>query len=328
MNPLTLLRAAALGIAAFAVAAGASPALAQPQARPATAAKTLPELRAERAALSARSDALSNERDKLNAWIMMGAIYSRDLGARTRVAVGGDKGTVLMERSALRGSLQRHVLRWTMAEFARTGDKTDLRVLTDVRAFNDEVEALEAEALRESEAYRRKLDAEVEAYRDRADRLWLLQLRLLQQIEQVEDRMKQLAHAAGNPAAPSPEPSLAWPAVDQAGLSLSERKRILGVDLEDIRRAGNWSPDHHFQVGTFIGVARTFQELAITETLMGQYAACYEKKNADRATVQANARAGMYRTPGERIGELAKVQHVFDACIAKAESAFQKARGR
>ena len=81
-------------------------------------------------------------------------------------------------------------------------------------------------------------------------------------------------------------------------------------------------------MGTRIGVAQTFQELGITETLMRRYAACYDTKNLRRAAVLANARTGMYKTPGERIAALDEIGVDFNTCIGKAEADFQRDRGR
>ena len=81
-------------------------------------------------------------------------------------------------------------------------------------------------------------------------------------------------------------------------------------------------------MGTRIGVAKTFQEPGLTETLTRRYAACYDTKNLRRAAVLANARTGMYKTPGERIAALDEIGVDFNTCIAKAASDFKTARGR
>jgi hypothetical protein len=109
---------------------------------------------------------------------------------------------------------------------------------------------------------------------------------------------------------------------------LSERKVSLGLDLDRIRKAGNWSADHHYQVGMLIGFAKTFEELEIVEKLMRDYAACYDTKNLRRAAVLANARAGMYKTGGERIAALDKIAVDFNTCAGKAGNDFTTARGR
>lgn len=329
MNPRTPRLSALLGMLALVAGAGQDVALAQNQAqpRPASAPKTLAQVRAERDALRAKAEAVTYDLDKLDAWIRLGEACERDLREGFRAAVVGDKRTVFMERSAFRGSVQRHVMQSIMAEFARTGDYGVLRRLADAGLLKEMMARLEEDALRKSEAYRQKLAADLDAQRHRSVRLWDRKSSLRLQIQRLNERETELAAADPNSGGLPRDPLGRWPAVDRDVYRLSDRKEALGLRLDEIRKAGNWSADHHFQVGTFIGVAKTFQELDLTGTLMNRYAGCYDTKNLRRAAVLANARTGMY-TPGERIAELDKITAEFNTCIGKAVSDFQKARGR
>ena len=100
---------------------------------------------------------------------------------------------------------------------------------------------------------------------------------------------------------------------------VSARKKALGQELERIRLAGRWSPDHHYQVGVWLGNCKTSAQLDGIETLIYDYAACYEQSNAERDRVAAATKAGRYRTPGERIGALQAVAVTFNACIDAAK---------
>jgi hypothetical protein len=55
---------------------------------------------------------------------------------------------------------------------------------------------------------------------------------------------------------------------------LDEFKKRLGKELDQVRLAGAWSADHHFQVGTLIAIAKTFAAADAARQLMNDYAAC------------------------------------------------------
>jgi hypothetical protein len=288
----------------------------------------LEKVRAERDESRRKYDAVANERDQLRAFLSLGETYERDLRQGRLVAVVGDKRIVFMERSALRRSLQRHVFVWTVEEFANSFDYRELHRLEDAEGLKKLIVDLEADALRQSEAYRQRLAADITAQLARYARLWDRQESLRLKIRQLEDRASELERADFSRGVVTPDPSRPWPAVDKYGLRLSELKQVLGVELDQIRKAGNWSADHHFQVGTLIGSAKSFDELRVTERLMRDYADCYGRKNLRRAVVLANARTGMYKTPGERIAALDEIAVDFNTCAGKAAAEFQTARGR
>jgi len=112
----------------------------------------------------------------------------------------------------------------------------------------------------------------------------------------------------------------AAPTAPAAPEDLSAQKKALGDELNRVRLEGRWTADHHSQVGTFVGNAKTSAALDATERLMREYAACYATKNADTANIQEAARAGRYPTPGDRIGELDNVGAAFNGCMAAALS--------
>jgi hypothetical protein len=120
------------------------------------------------------------------------------------------------------------------------------------------------------------------------------------------------AAPAGAPAAASAAPPALSPE------ELAARKKAVGDELNRVRIEGRWSPDHHYQVGTFIGNARTGAALGAIEALIRDYAGCYATKNAAADRIQAAARAGQYPTPGDRVDATNKVTAVFNQCIDAA----------
>ena len=92
----------------------------------------------------------------------------------------------------------------------------------------------------------------------------------------------------------------------------------MGEELNRVRTEGRWSPDHHYQVGTFLGNAKTSAGLDAIDILIRDYSACYARKNTDTAAIQEAAKAGRYPTPGDRIGALDSVGGVFNQCIDAA----------
>jgi hypothetical protein len=215
---------ALLSALAIAGGGGANQAWAQKQAKPAPAgeSKTLAHVRAERDELRSKFDAVRYECDKLRAWISLGETYERDLREGRLVAVVGDERTVFMERSALRRSLQRHVFVWTVEEFANSLDYRELRRLEDAEALKQLIAALEADALRQSDEYRRTIAANLEAQLLRLQRNWERQESLRRRIRQLEDRETELEMAEFSQEAVTPDPSRPWPAVDKYGLRLPE----------------------------------------------------------------------------------------------------------
>ncbi len=122
----------------------------------------------------------------------------------------------------------------------------------------------------------------------------------------------------GRPAGPRTPPGL--PAPGGRPEDVEARKKALGQELERIRLAGRWSADYHYQVGVWLGNARTPEQVDAVETLMYDYAACYDTSNAERDRIGAAARAGRYRNPGDRIGALDAVGRAFNACIDAART--------
>jgi hypothetical protein len=132
--------------------------------------------------------------------------------------------------------------------------------------------------------------------------------------------------AAGRP--PAPRPPRGAPSPAGRPEDLSARKKALSQELERLRLAGRWSPDHHYQVGVWLGNASTSAQLDAIEILINDYAACYERSNTERDRIGEAARAGRYRTPGERIGALDAVSRALNACIDAAKARRQAAIGR
>jgi len=97
------------------------------------------------------------------------------------------------------------------------------------------------------------------------------------------------------------------------------RKKALGQELERIRLAGRWSPDHHYQVGIWLGNCRDNRQLDGIETLIYDYAACYDTLNSQRDRISETAKAGRYRNPGERIGALDAAGRALNACLDAAK---------
>lgn len=218
--------------------------------------------------------------------------YERRLRDGTLVAVPGDRETVFMTRTALRGSLQRHVMRTIIARFAASGDFDALRGLADAALINSMAAQLEREVIAKSNEYADKriaMVAEIEAD------IQKLEARLESYESELRRRAIAAARAEGGEA-PAEDRRLA----EVRGLSA--RRRALGEELERTRLAGAWVADHHFQVGTLIGNSRTWDALNAVEVLMRDYARCYATWNTDREAVAAAARAGRYPTPGDRIG--------------------------
>lgn len=330
MNPRILQLASLLGMLVLVAGVGTDVALAQNQAnpRPASTARTLADVRKQIDDLNKRVQTIVYDSDRLDAWIRLGEAREAELRDLRRVAVVEDgKPTVFMDRSAVRQSLLRHVTQ-AIIEAAGAGDVNKLSLAADAGLLKEMVARLEEDVLRESETFRQKLAADLVAQRARAGRLDESMNRAWRQINELELRVAELK----------------WAELDRGGVvreSLDTQafftnlprvssgfKEWLGMELDRIRTAGNWSADHHFQVGTLIGVAKTNEELDLTNTLMKKYAACYNTKNLRRAAVLANARAGMYASPGDRIAALDEITGEFNACIGKAEADFRAARGR
>jgi len=241
----------------------------------------------------------------LEATLIIVRSYEAEMRAGSRVAVAGGGNPVFMTRAALRGSLQRRVIQAAVSEWTRNGDYESLAVLADAARIRSTVDELEREALEESDAFfndwvRKKAAIEAEMDFNRG---------LLQRLED------ELRRGTGGGAA-APPPGGTWE-------DLRARKRALGLELDNIRKAGQWLADHHMQVGTLIGNALTSAQLNRTETLMHDYEECYRKKNTDRAAVLEAARAGRYPTPSDRIAELDRVQATFDGCMGTAISTWR-----
>jgi hypothetical protein len=230
--------------------------------------------------------------------------YKKQMQDGTYVAIErqGTDDVVFMRRDTLRGSLQRYVIQSLVVAVADAGEMTVLRQLADPRFVNSMVADLERDVLEQSNAYLPRLQRRIDVLEQSAARL--------RDYMRTED-----ARLRASPGG-------------QEILDLSERKKHLGVELERIRRAGDWIADHHFQVGTLIAGARTSVILDAAERLMRDYASCYFKRNADRQRIADAARAGRYPTPGDRIGELSKSTNAFNGCIGRAAAKFGEARRR
>jgi hypothetical protein len=332
MNARTLRWLPLLGACALSVA-GANTASAQPppQAQPQTGARAVSkQIEADRklwAELAKEADDARYELDHLDAWIRLGEAREAELREGSRVALVGDTRTVFMDTSALRASVRRHVLQWTMDEFRRTGDYTLLQDIGDADAVQKRAAELEADVLKDSENYRQWLVLDLAEMRRRRRsqemRFLLNRMRMHSLLTNSDDpELERSYPEAQSQPAGRRDLGSTYPS------DLGAEKRRLGLELDDIRKAGHWSADHHMQVGTFIGVARTLNELYSAARMMYEYAACYDTKNLRRASVLANDRTGMYKTPGERIAALDEIGVDFNTCIGKAEADFQRDRGR
>lgn len=322
MNARTV-RESVFLVALVLAAGGAGLARAQTQAQPETtrppAPKSVEEADQLLAELQGQADATLYESDRVSMAGQLLEARQAELKSGSRVAVEGDSRTVFMDTPAMRASLRRHVLQWTMAEFKRTGDYALLRDLGDADAIKRRAAELEADVLEESENYRQWLAISIQDVVRRKNKLMERYISIWGHIHRVREERARLAETQGLPVGRYK--------YDHAR-TLSELKGQLGEALDEKRKAGNWSADHHMQVGTLIGVARTVQDLGLIEGLMLEYAGCYDTKNLRRAEVLANARTGMYKTPGDRIAALDKVSAEFNTCVGDAAVEFHTARAR
>ena len=126
------------------------------------------------------------------------------------------------------------------------------------------------------------------------------------------------------PAPPGPRPSPGG----QSPEDIAARRKALGQELERLRVAGNWNPDHHYQVGVWLGNAANSLQLDAVETLMYDFDACYRIYNAERARISDAAKAGRYATPGDRIGAQDRASRSLNACLDAARARRQAAIGR
>jgi hypothetical protein len=327
MNARTPRWLALLGMLAL-MAGGAGLALAQGQAKPAPASEpgTLADVTRRIADLNKSIEAALYESSKVETWITLGEAREAELRAGRRVAVGEGSRTVFMDRAVLNQSLLRHVTQSIIDEAASEGDNDLLGLAADAGLLKEMVRELERDALEKSEEYRRALTGELDAQRARLSSVFARRARLAREVAPLEDLEAELERAEVARGGVLPQEAARQSA--RSSYDLQYAKQVLGERLESARKAQNWSADHHFQVGMLIGYARTFQELALTSTLMREYAGCYETMNLRRAAVLANARTGMYKTPGERIAELDKIGRTFNECTGKAAADFHRARGR
>lgn len=116
-------------------------------------------------------------------------------------------------------------------------------------------------------------------------------------------------------------PSPARPAIPSkstADKELAARKKVISAEVNRVRIERRWSPDHHYQVGTLLGNAKTLTGVDAIEVLMRDHAACYARKNSETDRIQEAARAGQYPTPDQRVGALNQASAVFDRCIETA----------
>jgi len=202
-----------------------------------------------------------------------------------------------VERAALRESLRFEVVRTALTESVSKADPDSIGTLGDEAFVSSAASALEREIVAESNAHRETIS------RDRA--------RIEERIRQLREELARLEGGARPQAPPVPE-------------DLTARKRAMGEELNRVRTEGRWSPDHHYQVGVFLGNARTSAGLDAIEVLIRGYAACYATKNADNDRVQQATKAGRYPTPGDRIGALGEVGRAFNHCI---DAAFARWKG-
>jgi len=330
MNARRMRLSALLGVLVLVAGSGASLASARDQAQreanPPSAPKTVEQASQQLAGLQRQADAARYELDQLEVAIKLVEAREAELREGRRVALVGENRTVFMDRAAFNRSLLRHVTQSIIDEAASKGDAGALGLAADADLLKEMVRTLERDALRESENYRQWLMLDLAGFSRRENVVRTREWRLQSEIERLaeqRDRLEaeQAAREGRAPAVRNPADVSSYPA------GLSNGKAFFGGKLEELRKAGNWSADHHFQVGTLIGVAKTLNELYSAARMMYEYAACYDTKNLRRAAVLANARTGMY-TPGERIAELDKITAEFNTCIGKAVSDFQKARGR
>ncbi len=326
MNARTVLSLVLLSVLALAGGAGVNMALAQtpvqPQAGPPPAPKAVEEADQLLADLKRQVDETNYTLDQVRMAIWLFEARQEELKAGRRVAVVGDSRTVFMDTPAMRASLRRHVLQWTMGEFRRTGNYALLKDLGDADVIKRRAAELEADVLNESKNYLQWLENNLVEARRREARFWEHHRSLWININRVAEARTRLGGGEAG------EPRLPGGRDDIDSDMLSDQKALLGDVLNMERSAGNWSADHHMQVGTLIGVARTLQELNLTRDLMNDYVACYDTKNRRRAEVLANARTGMFKTAGERIAALDKVTAEFNKCVGDAAADFHTARSR
>jgi hypothetical protein len=309
-------------------------ATAQPQTQAAPRTTTSPQATAGRV-LSPDFDQLARALDRANynldltdAWIRLGEAREADLREGRMVAVVGEKRTVFIDRSALRRSLQRTMIQTTAADFTRDGDYASLRDLGDAAAWKRIVDELESDVLRESENYRQWIESDL--IRSRRDREQIAKFLsdAKASFDALADRWDSeeqwLARRQGR------EPRQYARAADLGTYpqDLRQAKEQMGKRLDDIRKAGNWIADHHFQVGTLIGLARTVEELSVVEKLMRDYAACYDTRNLAIGVVRVNNDAKLYPTPGDRVRETNRITDEFNGCMGRASAAYQEARRR
>jgi hypothetical protein len=326
MNARTL-RWSALLVALVLVAGGSGLALeqAQNQPAPASAPRTLADVASKIDDLYKRVEAVLYAEDVLDAWIRLAEAREAELNAGRRVAVVGDNRTVFMDRAAFNQSLLRHVTQSIIDEAAsEKGDPRALGLAADADLLKEMVRALERVALAKSEEYLRALAADIADQIARKYDLMGRRYELLGEIGELVALEARLERAEANwGGVPRPARTSARNSFD-----LGSSKEFLGRDLDELRKAQNWSADHHMQVGTLIGVARTMEELYAAARLVVDYGRCYDTKNLRRAAVLANARTGMYKTPGERIAALDEIAFDFNTCTGKAAADFSEARGR
>jgi hypothetical protein len=102
------------------------------------------------------------------------------------------------------------------------------------------------------------------------------------------------------------------------GDDLEASKKAMGLELDKIRQAGFWHPTNHQQAGIAIGRSKTFEQLGWAETLIGEWAACYNDVNAKLARIAAANKAGRYPNPGARIGDEDRAKAARNQCIESA----------
>ena len=171
---------------------------------------------------------------------------------------------------------------------------------------------------RRQAAYRKK------AYTDLVKEDETLRALQEQRAQNMRDLIRWLEQA--RTAALGPGPSVGGPDITTGRAEdIDSAKARLIAELDVVRKRENWDVRDHGVVKTRFEGARTIARLNQVLALQNDYSSCYQDWNAKNARIAAAAKAGRYRTPGDRIAEGDKALRDREECLKAAFARYEKA---